>query len=259
MLYDRILNEHQRLQQQISLLENELESYPAGKLTCCHHKGNCKWYHSHGPARTYIPKSNRQLAEQLAAKKYLTYLLDDLKQEEKALAFYLRHHRPSSGHSEQLLQETSGYNDLLTPYFKLQSQELLDWMTEPYEKNPHHPENLIHKTSSGHLVRSKSEAMIAHFLYINHIPFRYECVLYLDNMILYPDFTIKHPQTGEIFYWEHFGLMNDQSYCRNMASKLQLYSTNGIIPSIQLITTFESQSNPLSIEMISSIIEYYFL
>lgn len=116
-----------------------------------------------------------------------------------------------------------------------------------------------HKTISGHLVRSKSEAMICHFLYTNQIPFRYECALYLDDHPIYPDFTIRHPETGETCYWEHFGLMDDATYCRNMASKMQLYSTHGIIPSIQLITTYETSEHPLTIDTIQKTIEEYFL
>ncbi len=39
------------------------------------------------------------------------------------------------------------------------------------------------------------------------IPFRYEAALRLDDKVYYPDFTIRHRETGKIIYWEHFGLM----------------------------------------------------
>ena len=101
--------------------------------------------------------------------------------------------------------------------------------------------------------------MISHFLYTNRIPFRYECALNLDTTTLYPDFTIRHPSTGEFYYWEHFGLMDDPSYCKTVSSKIYFYSINGIIPMIHLITTYETQNNPLSIETIEKTIEHYFL
>ena len=47
-------------------------------------------------------------------------------------------------------------------------------MNGQYKCNPSHPENLIHKTMQGHLVRSKSEVIIANTLYMNQIPYRYE-------------------------------------------------------------------------------------
>jgi len=60
--------------------------------------------------------------------------------------------------------------------------------------------------------RYKSEVFIDMALFTNNIPFRYECALELGHSTLYPDFTIRHPKTGEICYWEHFGLMDDPSY-----------------------------------------------
>lgn len=259
MLYDRIFKEYQNIQTQITSLEQKLKSFPKGKLICCHHGKHCKYYQSDGHTKTYIPKKNRSLAEQLAVKKYLSSILADLKQEQLAIEFYLRHHRPASNKPEQFLKELPGYRALLAPYFKPLSQELLEWKNAAYEPCPKHPEHLIHETSSGHLVRSKSESMIAHFLYINKIPYRYESPLHLHQTTFYPDFTIRHPITGETYYWEHFGLMSDPAYCRKTSSKLQFYITNGIIPSIQLITTYEMQEHPLTTETIRKTIETYFL
>lgn len=125
--------------------------------------------------------------------------------------------------------------------------------------NPKHPEQLSIKTSSGHFVRSKSEALIDMALFSHRIPFRYECALTLGNNTFYPDFTIRHPKTGDTYYWEHFGLMDNSSYCRNVSLKLQQYSLNGIIPSIHLITTYETGEQPLNSELIEKIIDHYFL
>ncbi len=132
-------------------------------------------------------------------------------------------------------------------------------MKSSYPKNENHIENLIHKTYSGNLVRSKSEALIDMFLYKNRIPFRYECPLKLGDVYVYPDFTIRHPRTGEFFYWEHFGMMDDLNYSKNAYSKLQLYTSHGIIPTIQLITTYETKKHPLDAEMVERIVEQYFL
>ena len=96
-------------------------------------------------------------------------------------------------------------------------------------------------------------------LYTHRIPFRYECMLTLGNSTLYPDFTIRHPKTGEYFYWEHFGMMDDPIYSKSAASKLQLYISFGIIPSIHLITTFETTDQPLSSEKLEKIVADYFI
>ena len=58
-------------------------------------------------------------------------------------------------------------------------------------------------TAKGHSVRSKSELLIADALFYHGIRYEYEKELILSGRTIYPDFTIRHPQTGKIFYWEH--------------------------------------------------------
>lgn len=71
-------------------------------------------------------------------------------------------------------------------------------------------------------------------------------------------FTIRHPRTGQIYYWEHFGRMDDSVYAKKAGSKLQMYISSGIIPSIQLITTYETLDSPLDMEVIEKILHRYF-
>lgn len=257
MLYERAKAEYNNLCNRISCIQNELNTLPSSKLVCCTHKNSSKWYQKEDHGRTYIPKSNRPLAERLAKKKYLSSLLQDLENEKTALSFYLRHHS-SSEKSEQLLTTPSEYQKLLTPYFTPLSQELSDWMHCPYEHNTAHPENLIYKSVSNTLLRSKSEVLIDMLLHTHNIPYRYECVLHLGYSALYPDFTIRHPLTGDFYYWEHFGLMDNSAYLENALSKLHLYAAHGIIPDIQLITTYETKDHPLDPEIVEKYIEYFF-
>ena len=101
--------------------------------------------------------------------------------------------------------------------------------------------------------------MIDMLLHTNRIPFRYECALQLGEITIYPDFTIRHPRTGNFYYWEHFGMMDHPAYSKKVSSKLDLYISNKIIPSVQLITTYETQDHPLSSDWINKLIEHYFL
>ena len=190
-------------------------------------------------------------------KKYLCALLDDLTQEQQALQLYLKKH-PISSKSEALLRQPE-YNHLLRKTFQPLSEELHTWAKTAYEHNPKHPEHLIHKSSSGNLLRSKSESIIDMMLYIHQIPFRYECALSLENTTLYPDFTIRHPLTGDYYYWEHFGLIDNPGYAQNTFSKLQLYITAGILPSVNLITTYETNAIPLDTQIVERILKLYFL
>lgn len=106
---------------------------------------------------------------------------------------------------------------------------------------------------------SKEELIIDQLLFVYQIPYRYECKLVIGDVTLYPDFTIIHPKTGKMFYWEHFGMMDNQKYSQKAFSKLEIYCENGIIPSINLITTFETTDFPLDAVKVENIIKQYFV
>ena len=255
-LYERIEKENNRLRKEIDSIQKQLKTMPKGEIQCVQDGEFQRWYLKESGKRTYISKKKRELAEKLAIKKYLSALLKSLKQEKTAIEFYLRHHKTNS--AEQFVKPNSPYYKLLLPFFNSTNEDFQKWMTDNYEKNTKYSEQLIYKASSGNYVRSKSEMMIDMFLHINKIPFRYECALQLGDITIYPDFTVKHPKTGEIYYWEHFGMMDDFNYCKKACLKIQMYSSNGIIPSVHLIMTFETKNHPLSSDMIEGIIEYYF-
>lgn len=256
MFYDMALAKSGELDDKIRSLQTQINDLPTGNFFCSRNDKRYKWFRSDGEKQIYIPKKERALAEKLAVKKYLSLQLEELQQEKKAIAFYLRHHH-TSPQAKQLLAHPE-YQKLLKPYFSL-SDDFASWVTSPYNHNPLHPEHLIHKTISGNLVRSKSEMLIDMILYTNRIPFRYECGLQLGEAITYPDFTIMHPITGKIYYWEHFGLMDVPEYCQKAESKLHLYISHGILPSLQLITTYETKNQPLEPSLVESIVKHYFL
>ena len=258
-MYEQMLAEYNRLQHQINSLQEQIAQLPEGKLICVHNNKYLKWFQSDGHTMQYIPKKEKRLIAELASKRYFSLLSEDLSQEKKAIDAYLKKHNKDIGKAQHLLIQKPEYREFIASCFTPVTQELATWSTTPYTKNNAYPEQLIHKTVSGNLVRSKSEAMIDMYLYTNKIPFRYECMLQLGSTSFFPDFTIRHPKTGDLFYWEHFGMVDNTLYCQNMTSKLQLYIAHGIIPSVQLITTYETKERPLSIELIKNIIEHYFL
>ena len=198
---------------------------------------------------------DHSLAEQLAIKKYLSLQLEDFLHEKAAIDFYLRHHAPAK--AEQLLIQNSDYQNLLSPYFKPLSKELEEWSKSEFKQSTNYPENKIHLAPSGNMVRSKSEMLIDMLLYTNNIPFRYECELELNGIIIYPDFTIRNPRTGKLLYWEHFGKMDDSEYAYKTARKLNTYISNNIVPNIDLITTYETKNHPLTITTLDNILHEY--
>ena len=254
-------NSMKRRKEQIS---KELEkiyklekNFPKEELLCFKDINRYKWFKKNQEETTYLQKSERELAETLALKKYYVYKKQELESNLSACNAYLRKMLPIEGKSEQLLNHPE-YGKLLKKYFTSVNEDLKKWQSDEYEKCSKHPESLIIKGTQGKMLRSKSEAIIDMILYKNKIPFRYEEKLILGETMIYPDFTIRHPVTGEYFYWEHFGMMDEGDYRNHACNKIKLYCENGIIPSINLITTYETQRHPLSIEKVEKIIQDFF-
>ena len=254
-----MLERFKQIEKKMQSIERQLKQLPEGKLICSRTGPYYKWECSDGHKKTYIPKKDRSLAEKLAAKKYLSALWNDLNHEKYAIDLYLRRHSNHKSEVDQLLTDSIEVEKLLSPYFLPLSKELEEWMKSPYKTNPKNPEHLTQKISANEFVRSKSEAMIAKVLKQHKIPYRYEAKLEIGAGETYPDFTIRHPKTGEYFYWEHFGLLDNPEYVRNMHFKLQTFTNHGILPGINLIITYENQETPLTFEMIEMMVEYYFL
>ena len=119
-------------------------------------------------------------------------------------------------------------------------------------------DELIHRTSFGLMVRSKSEAIISEFLNKNGIKFAYEEPLYLRDAdgrtaVRYPDFTL-YLADGRIIYWEHLGMLKDEGYREAVWKKFVLYYSNDIVPGSNLIITCDSSTGGIDIAAILQII-----
>lgn len=255
------------LQKNISRLEASLRALPDGNLICTRNgsKGQyVRWYANTGNGLRYLSKKERELAKKLAQRKYLSLELAKLIKQLEHLTDpeFIRNQNIYSEKICALTSDSSPYAGLLADYskdFQVGAFTPDIWQNASFPTNPSHPEHLLHKSLSGEKLRSKSEVIIANALFMNHIPYRYECELLLGEVSLFPDFTILHPVTHEVFYWEHFGLMNNPDYRNNASQKLRLYLENQIYPSERLITTFESDTLPLDSGKIQHLIEQYFL
>lgn len=114
-----------------------------------------------------------------------------------------------------------------------------------------------YETDRGDIVRSKSELIIANFLFHAGIPYDYERGIRLKERTRYPDFTVLNVRTGKVFYWEHFGMMDDEDYRNNAYSKIEEYQDSGFFQGEKLITTIETKEKTLSIKHIRSLVEHY--
>ena len=245
------------LSERIAGLEAEIGKLPPGSINITESGGYVRWYLAEEGNKTYIPKRKRSFAQNMARKKYLEYLKKDMQHDKNCIDSYLI---KSSSYQRKIpkLFDEPGFKELLTKEISGQKQEIEEWCKSEFETNKYNLEGLIFGTASGHVVRSKSESIIASELFMNNVPFRYECILNLGDKICFPDFTIRHPRTGEYFYWEHFGMMDKPEYAKKASDKLGLYIAHGIFPTINLITTYETLDKPITQLKISEIVGDYF-
>ncbi len=257
-MYQNLKREQYFLSKEITSLKQQIAGLPEGRLLCTKNNGRIKWYLSNGYHPIYLSKKEKVLAQKLALKKYYLLRLKELTNQWEAIQHFLEKNARQPSEAEKLLCEDSSYRPLLAESFQTFSSNIQAWLAEPYEKNSYYPENLIHRTLANHMVRSKSEVIIANALFHHHIPYRYECAFHCKSQTLFPDFTILHPQTGKLYYWEHFGMMDQPTYSDNAYNKLKTYSLYNIIPTINLITTYETAAVPLDSRTVEAAIEEHF-
>ena len=136
------------------------------------------------------------------------------------------------------------------------------WQKAEYQ-NRWMKSDFVIETPRGEKVRSKSEWMIASMLAEAGVPYRYEEIIALNRYVgvfLYPDFTVLNKRTRKIYYWEHFGRMDDPEYINNSyIPKINEYYNFEFMPGEKLLMTFESGKKPFDTTQVKRIIEHFLL
>lgn len=203
-------------------------------------RGKERYYLLKGKKRCYLSADKTEIIENVKTQHFLSAAIKIL---ERNIAL-----------QKKLLQEYKSYdydyvNSVLPKAYR---------MSAPKAAAPRKaPENiLLHRTSFGLYVRSKSEAIIAEVLHSEGIPFEYEMPLALfDNkrkVTLHPDFTFV-TEAGEKIYWEHMGMVTNDSYREKAMKKLALYLDNGFTIPNELIITMDTKDGAIDIASIKSL------
>jgi len=115
-----------------------------------------------------------------------------------------------------------------------------------------HGEALIHRTSRGVPVRSKSEVIVADTLARLGISYEYEKPLAPpgdSRNFRLPDFTVSFQ--GDVYYWEHLGMLSVPAYREAWEKKLEWYKTHGFFE--QLITSEDAPDGGIDASAIERI------
>ncbi|MEU1603105.1 ATP-dependent RecD-like DNA helicase [Micromonospora matsumotoense] len=102
-------------------------------------------------------------------------------------------------------------------------------------------EHLIHRTTRGDLVRSKSEVVIANLLHAAGLEYHYERPLAgtAGSSVIHPDFTFVDA-AGEPVVWEHLGMLDRPGYRASWERRRHWYVANGFTLGENLFTSEES-------------------
>ncbi len=237
------------LTSKIHAIEQKLESMPAGTLL--HEKRNERWVYNvkylgrdAQPERRYLSVREVSLIETLARKKYLIRLLPVLKEEFEVLDRFCRCYHPEKRY-EVYNGLSEGVRLITKPEFRSPEDLVIRWVRSGCDDAAGHIESLIFETARGEKVRSKSEVIIADMLFAKGIEYKYEQSLVLDSgYTCHPDFTIMRRSDARLFYWEHFGMLDDPAYAEHCVAKLNMYARAGITPSDGLFITWECRTRP---------------
>lgn len=241
----------QELEKLVSVIGKELPKLPEGKLRIVKKNNTLQYFHIQDAKDTcgkYLKVEERKFADALARKSYLEKLLAETQRELRAIEKYLKGVKGTR--PEDVFEEMTEYRkQMVKPLILSDKAYAAEWEKESYRKNPYKPEECVHDTKKGEKVRSKTEARIADMYYDMGISYRYEAELKLKNgKVKYPDFSLLKRSSRELIYHEHLGIIEDEQYRRSNIIKLAEYQESGIVTGKNLLLTFETDYQPLSLK-----------
>lgn len=240
-------------------INKRLEKAPKGRLTITR-RGNQRYYYvvlcdGDNTKKKYINKSNVKLIKALGQKRCDIYEKNELLNELQSIDAYFDVRKKAPKPLEKKLEENEGLKQVVFDKNSTFSDSVKEWLNEPFIPNPKKREHLVVPTNTDIKVRSKSEAMIYNKLLESGLPFVYEKAVKIGGETRYPDFTILDPNTGRVYYYEHFGMLDKPGYIKDFTYKMNLYASNGILLNHNLIVTYETRNIPFDVKQVDEIIE----
>lgn len=239
--------------------ENQLSQSPEGTLTTRKQYGGIRYISQSEGKQTYLNRSEakkiKALQQKLYCKKLYVAATENNTNLEKVIHILGNIKTPE----RVFLEIPPEKRSMIEPYQYMNQKEVPKIFTK--YKSPNRVDNSSFKTLNGEYVRSKSELIIADRLKASGVVYDYEPPILADGEldIWHPDFLVLNGRTGETYYWEHFGMLDNPEYCESFQFKMERYAKIGIFPGINLLVTTESSKHPLSTEYVDTLIRQFLL
>ena len=239
-LENMLLQMQEHLEKVVTQAKADLNTtVPEGHLRISIDKNKPRYYQCIDDNKgVYIPRDNKELPKRLAQKGYNKAVVKKGEARLKQIKRITKNY--SDDEIEKIYTSMNKARQLLvTPIEPTWDQLLTKWYEEEYQGKEFKEGTPLILTEKGERVRSKSEKILADYLY--------------------PDFTFLSKKTYQEIYWEHEGMMDKQDYARAAVRKIELYQINHIYPGDRLIITFETEQNVLNSKIIENLIEKYLI
>lgn len=253
----------------MAALSTHLNRAPKGLLGISSHQGGYQYFHKlpgSSAKGNYIAKDNVGLAKSLAQRDYAQKAMQDLQKNLDALLKFSQKYDVQS--LEKMWESLHpARRTLLEPFVLTDEEYQKRWENVEFSGRPFASDAAVLMTACGERVRSKSEVIIADTLFRLGVPYRYEYPHKLHredagcggNIVLFPDFTCLNLRTRKEFIWEHFGLVDNEDYARNMVGKLNLFHANGFFEGENLVFSMETFAKPLSSRDVERLVNRFLL
>jgi len=255
LLKKEVLSRYRWITRVIDTYESRLNKMPAGHLRVKSRTSAPYYYHvddKNNPNGHLI--KDRELIVNLAAKTYMIDCLRKAKTEQRVLKHFLDHY-PDKSIEDIYPGYSRPRRRLITPVTVPDEEFRRRWENTPYIPKGIKDGQPVYITMRGEKVRSKSEMIIANALFSKGIPYKYECPLVINGVTIHPDFTILRLSDRQEVYLEHLGMMGDEDYAGNAITRIDNYTSNGILLGDRLFITMESKTAPFGAASLNLIID----
>lgn len=240
--YERMKADHER----------RIDKLPKGTLLYKMEHGAKRPYHKIDGKEQYINLKRIGLVRDLEVRRELEEINGDITSNIRLLRYMLDHYIEIErfGCTEQGNNLAGSSAECLT---RKEKRRLLTEWSSGRGGNPNYHEGK-HVTSDGTKVKSRAELAFYEYLKMKGVVFRYEAPVMIDGQVWYPDFTIIRESDGAVILWDHFGMMDDEGYRRTAEYKIAKYISEGYLPFVNLITTFDFGGDDIDLSMVDEIL-----
>ena len=238
--------------------QESLENAPPGSVRISRKKRTNQFYLREDKTDLqgkYIPRSQLKLARALCQKVYDQKIVLALQKEITYLQDFLKNYEEKNASKAFLDLPVIRYK-AADPLTLTDAEYVEKWLALEYRHKAFNPDTPPLFTENGKRVRSKSEVIIANALTNFNVPYRYEYPVVINRNInrsmkkdlvtFHPDFCCLNVKTRKVYFWEHFGKMDDVEYAKRAVEKIYLYNDHGYEIGKNLIVTMETSSCPMS-------------